>query len=532
MEAVLTYFIQVNVLLVLLYLGYLLLLRSLTFYKLNRSYFLLGGLFALCYPFLPIGALFSEHVEPVGELVAFLPGLLPSQPVEVVNISLQHVLLAIMTLGAALLLLKFFIQLGSLYRIHRNSVDASWREYIYRNVLFPIAPFSFFNRIYLNEAQHAEPELQDILAHEREHVKGHHTLDILLYECLIMLCWYNPLVWFMRKSVRQNLEFLTDQEVINTGVDKQAYQYALLHVAQQGEHVAIANQFNFKLLKSRIMMMNKKRSSSLALSKYLCLIPLIIFVAAAFTVTKADTKIAEVVQLTQQTVIHTAAQEVVAEVDTVVSPQDTIKKAAKKVTGSVMGVTVKADGTVETLAGDSLITGGKAVVRLGPVRQEGQLPLVVVNGVKKPLTFNIQELHADDIAQVNILKGETATATYGAEAKDGVISITLKGHQGKSEGEVKGFQVQTVKGLEVGTGRLADTKRPTITIRSRGANDPNPLIVIDGVPVEPAGYKLEDLNPNSIESITVIKDEKSLALYGDKAKDGVVFITTREGKAQ
>ncbi|MFX5922293.1 M56 family metallopeptidase, partial [Acinetobacter baumannii] len=84
-------------------------------------------------------------------------------------------------------------------------------NYFFKDVIFPIVPFSFFNKIYIHKAQHLDEELQDIFEHEHVHVKGLHTWDILLFEMLLIGCWYNPFVWLMRKAVRQNLEYLTDQ---------------------------------------------------------------------------------------------------------------------------------------------------------------------------------------------------------------------------------------------------------------------------------------------------------------------------------
>jgi TonB-dependent SusC/RagA subfamily outer membrane receptor len=66
-------------------------------------------------------------------------------------------------------------------------------------------------------------------------------------------------------------------------------------------------------------------------------------------------------------------------------------------------------------------------------------------------------------------------------------------------------------------------------IRIRGVgtvNDANPLIIIDGVP---AGG-LSDVNPNDIESIDVLKDASASAIYGTRAANGVVIVTTKRGK--
>ena len=105
----------------------------------------------------------------------------------------------------------------------------------------------------------------------------------------------------MRRSVRQNLEFLTDQQVLDSGLNKELYQYSLLKVSTEGVSLELSNNFNFKQLKKRIMMMNRARSRKVELGKYAFLFPLVILFAAAFTVSKADEKIVDVVGLVKET---------------------------------------------------------------------------------------------------------------------------------------------------------------------------------------------------------------------------------------
>jgi beta-lactamase regulating signal transducer with metallopeptidase domain len=92
------------------------------------------------------------------------------------------------------------------------------------------------------------------------HVRQKHTVDILLAELLTIVNWYNPFVWLIRYSIRQNLEFIADCEVLKKGLDKKSYQYHLLSVMGQVEY-KLANNFNFSSLKKRIVMMNKLRSA-------------------------------------------------------------------------------------------------------------------------------------------------------------------------------------------------------------------------------------------------------------------------------
>ena len=156
--------------------------------------------------------------------MAYFPDFASGNVADKGSPTIASLIYGVIMLVGVFLLVKLAVQLLSLLRIHLHSVKASWKRYIYRNVLFPIAPFSFFNRIYVNKEQHQELELYDIFEHEDIHVKGLHTIDILMFEMLLIGCWYNPFVWLMRKAVRQNLEFLPDQQVLNKGVDRQTYQ--------------------------------------------------------------------------------------------------------------------------------------------------------------------------------------------------------------------------------------------------------------------------------------------------------------------
>ena len=98
-------------------------------------------------------------------------------------------------------------------------------------------------------------------------------------------------------------------------------------------------------------------------------------------------------------------------------------------------------------------------------------------------------------------------------------------------GKVSGVQIMSNSGSATGGS----------TIRIRGGASLNasndPLIVLDGVPLEEGGISgnsgnfLSMINPNDIESMTVLKDASSTAIYGSRASNGVIIITTKKGAA-
>ena len=84
-------------------------------------------------------------------------------------------------------------------------------------------------------------------------------------------------------------------------------------------------------------------------------------------------------------------------------------------------------------------------------------------------------------------------------------------------------------GIQVNSSYGQPGNDPTIRIRGFGSvnGTNNPLYVIDGVPY---GGNISDLNSTDIESISVLKDAASAALYGNRASNGVILITTRQGR--
>ncbi|WP_270088338.1 M56 family metallopeptidase [Sphingobacterium sp. SYP-B4668] len=534
MENLLNYVIQVNVLLAIVYLGYKVMLKGLTFYGLNRFYFLSGILFSFAYPFIDLRAWFAKPLIVMGDYMTYIPnGVKETNE----GVALLAVLIGILTIGMCVLAIKFLAQLGSLVRIHLYSKPAQWRDYIFRNVWIPIVPFSFMNRIYVNKDLHEEIELLDIFHHEEIHVKGKHTLDILLGEATLILCWYSPFVWMMRRAIRQNLEFLTDQQVLNRGVDKQTYQYSLLHVTKQGAAIGIGNQFNFKTLKLRIMMMNKRRSSKLQLSKYAFMLPLLIFTAGALTIDRAEAKIENIVSIAKETVL---------DVPRPFMSKDTVKQV------DVQPVDKKIEIVQEK-------PQPNVTIRLTEMPLDNQ-PIYFLEG--KQVDGDVMKaLDPNRIEGISILKGEAAVVEYGPKAVNGAILITLKDPSkaktptevvdslstNRLNGKVTGIRVtdkadstnrislqhmiKTLNGEgSASTSKVSNLNEVSLVWKTENRlTEKVPLFIVDGV-VKDYRSGENDLDPNTIRSISVLKNDAANALYGEKGKNGVILVTTKSGK--
>jgi len=137
------------------------------------------------------------------------------------------------------------------------------------------APCSFGNNIFINPEKYDWETYSQILLHEKVHIQQRHSLDIIIAELVLVLQWFNPFAWLYRTEVENNLEFLTDDAVLeHKEVEKSSYQLSLLKVSAPHLSLGITTNYNQSLLKRRIVMMNSKKSNIHIMWKYFFLVPL------------------------------------------------------------------------------------------------------------------------------------------------------------------------------------------------------------------------------------------------------------------
>ncbi|MEE1944662.1 TonB-dependent receptor [Pedobacter sp. KR3-3] len=216
---------------------------------------------------------------------------------------------------------------------------------------------------------------------------------------------------------------------------------------------------------------------------------------------------------------------------------------AKAQTRQISGtVTDKANGS--TLPGVGVMIKGTKIATSTDANGVFKLAIPATGNttlVVKYIGYNEKEVEVGDKKQVNVALEENATTLnevvvnigYGTVRKEAltgsVSSVTDK--------DLAGFPVGTA--AEALAGKLAGVTVTTtegspgaeIQIRVRGGSsltgDNSPLYIVDGIQVENA---LSVLSPNEIQSIDVLKDVASTAIYGSRGANGVVIITTKSGK--
>lgn len=162
-----------------------------------------------------------------------------------------------------------------------------------------VSPFSFLHWLVISEDTKQHPSFEKMVQHEMVHSRQYHSVDLLIAEILILLQWFNPFAWLIRKAMIENLEFIVDHEMLAKGTDAKEYQYSLLSFSMVGLKPAVANNFNTNLLKKRITMMNSvKYQKSSRFHNFL--IPVCLLMAMLTTVSFKKEAKAESVDLKEK----------------------------------------------------------------------------------------------------------------------------------------------------------------------------------------------------------------------------------------
>ena len=203
----------------------------------------------------------------------------------------------------------------------------------------------------------------------------------------------------------------------------------------------------------------------------------------------------------------------------------------------------------ETLIGANVIAAGTNVGTSTDI--DGNYSLEVPAGIQKIIfsytgyTEKEITLGVSNIVNITMSSGElldeVTIVGYGTvKRKDATGSIQTVDSETFNKGSITSPQellAGKIAGVQITTASGAPGDGATIRIRGgsslNASNDP--LIVIDGVPVDNAGISgsrnpLNLINPNDIETFTVLKDASATAIYGSRASNGVILITTKKGK--
>lgn len=291
MPAYILYFLQVSIALAVVFLLYQFVFRRLTFYYCNRWYLLIASVLSFVVPLIDINPTLEaagvkempliEYMSPMLGNAGNFTKITAIENSGTFALGYWDVLMLVLSIVSTLLLLRFVFRLVSLFQLSKKAPVEHYNNIHIHHLEGDVQPFSFGKRIFLNSTMYDESETQRILLHEMAHVRGYHTIDIIWCELMCIINWFNPFAWMLRSAVKQNLEFIADNDVLRNGVDRKEYQYLLLKVGNNN-CLPVTASFKYASVKSRIKMMNLGKHSRLHLLKFFTTIPLLLLLLLAF----------------------------------------------------------------------------------------------------------------------------------------------------------------------------------------------------------------------------------------------------------
>ena len=298
MGTFLVYILKSAACLAVFYLFYKLLMSRDTFHRFNR--FALLGLLVLS-SLLPLVEASVNSPAAVQETMLTLEQLLLLADIQPEGESMAAATpsATVLWLRAALLVyltgIVFFIvrnlcslaRLGRLIRQgKREALDSYLPDRKEKNVRLvvhdhDIAPFSWMHWIVIARKD-LEENGREILIHELAHIRNRHSWDLLLADLCIFVQWFNPAAWLLKQELQNIHEYEADETVLREGVNARNYQMLLIKKAVGTRLYSMANSFNHSSLKKRITMMLKEKSNPWARAKYLYILPLAALAVTAF----------------------------------------------------------------------------------------------------------------------------------------------------------------------------------------------------------------------------------------------------------
>lgn len=136
-------------------------------------------------------------------------------------------------------------------------------------------PFSFLRSVFVNPEVFTKSELQQVLRHERAHIRQRHTWDLLFTEAVRVMQWFNPFIYLYTRELSSVHEYLADEAVLSCGFSRRDYLELLYKQLCVGKFVPVGNSFRHLLTKKRILMMNQPVKRRMSAWWLLALVPII-----------------------------------------------------------------------------------------------------------------------------------------------------------------------------------------------------------------------------------------------------------------
>jgi hypothetical protein len=491
METLLIYGIKSSGLIGMFYLAYHILLRKETFFNSNRWFLLAGLITSIVLPLI----VFTKIVWVDPSPTQFDWSKIPVTTIENESFEINWYLIfgIVYSIGILLFLIKLAFDFYSLSKVLKGKTIQQQADFKFIDVNENIAPFSYFNYIVYNSSLYSGTELENILEHEKVHSAQNHTIDVLISRLFCIAFWFNPFVWLYKKAIIQNLEFIADSEASKNISDKKAYQFTLLKITTHENCVAITNHFYQSLIKKRIVMLNKNQSNKRNSWKYAVILPFLIAFTLLFQIeTVAQTKENKVEKTTY------SVSSIFSSILTKNTTNQEIKELEKTFSDEKQKLkisNVKRNINNEIIAIKLEFDYGKTYNRV--LERKSEKP---INNIK--IYINSDE--KDDLA-------------YGFEDVDITpIDVVLIEEKKQNESKIA---------VETQFSESDSYNHITAINNNKEINAKKALILFDGNEI--SYHDLDKIDVKTISSSGSTVASHAVKKYGDKGKNGVIFINTK-----
>lgn len=350
-------------------------------------------------------------------------------------------------------------------------------------------------------------QMEALLLHELAHIRRYDFVVNIFQGLIETLFFYHPAIWWISSKVRDEREHCCDNLVVAKLQDPFTYANALTQVqlthSSFQKRLAMSANHHKGLLSKRIFRLFGKydQQPSLFKSAFLVVALLLFFSSSNFWASVPVTlDSVELEQVAQDTL-----------------PQGQKVKPDTKNTEQLARVKKQKPDTKQEVRKERIqteeveIETSDETIEIKGLDDENP-PLLVLDGERKgAMTSDLdQQLDPDDIAYINVIKGEQAIQKYGQEGTYGVVEVWTKGYESEESIELlkEGEESVRIMGLE--------GKMP-------------PIWYLDG---EEQGLLIESieesLSPDEISFIRVTKGKDAEAVYGEKGKNGIVEVWTKD----
>ena len=267
---------------------YRLFFRRKTFLKFNRTFLMLGLVLAMITPsvrlsydvLVPPTAIETVIPTDIQNPVIVLEETMPAKSVVAVSVEtsgtttqaaintakntgldIWKILFIVYVSGIAFLLIRNFVAYIGLRKFFISGRKTKSRAYVLIESTKVESPFSFFKYIFINTSQLSDVEKKLIVDHEVAHVRQWHWLDLACNELVLLVQWFNPLMWIYVAMQKENHEFLADRSVLEKGTSPAVYQATLVNRQFRVSIFSLSSSFGRDNHMSRIAMIKKSKSS-------------------------------------------------------------------------------------------------------------------------------------------------------------------------------------------------------------------------------------------------------------------------------